>query len=104
MSSLAESEKKTLLQIARRALAAAVERREQPSPVSQDSILMRPGGAFVTLFHDGRLRGCIGRLPSQMPLAEVTAHCATAVASEDPRFPRVKPEELPAISIEISVL
>lgn len=104
MSSLAESEKKSLLHVARRALIAAVTRAPSIQDLPDDPALMRPGGAFVTLFCKGRLRGCIGQLPLQTPLVEVTAHCARAVASEDPRFPAVSAEELPAIEIEISVL
>jgi uncharacterized protein len=103
MSSLAESEKKALLGIARFAFAAAVERRPMPETPSE-SALSRPAGAFVTVMHKGRLRGCIGQLPSGGNLADVVAHCAYAVASEDPRFPPVPPDELPLIEIELSVL
>ena len=104
MSSLAESEKKSLLQVARQALTSAVNRNSSMDPLPDDGALMRSGGAFVTLFCGGRLRGCIGQLPFATPLVEVTAHCARAVASEDPRFPPVTVEELPVIHIEISVL
>ncbi len=103
MSLLAESEKKALLQVARGALTAGVQRAQLPSVPGIES-LSGAGGAFVTITRNGRLRGCIGRLPSDASLAEVVAHCAWSVASEDPRFPRVQPDELPAIEIEISVL
>ncbi|HKQ87790.1 MAG TPA: AmmeMemoRadiSam system protein A [Candidatus Acidoferrales bacterium] len=103
MSSLAEGEKKALLEIARHALTAAVECRALPS-LSVCAALCRPGGAFVTITRNGRLRGCIGQLPSNTSLAEVVAYCARSVASEDPRFPRVEADELPAIEIELSVL
>jgi AmmeMemoRadiSam system protein A len=104
MVSLAEGEKKSLLHVARSALTAAAERRSFTKDVPADGGLVRPGGAFVTLFRSGRLRGCIGQLPSQTSLVDVVACCAKAVASEDPRFPRVIPEELAGIEIEISVL
>jgi len=102
MSLLAESEKRTLLDIARRALTAAVERR----PISSfpDAATWPTSGAFVTIMRNGRLRGCIGRLPCDIGLAEVVAYCARSVASEDARFPRVQPDELRAIEIEVSVL
>lgn len=110
MSSLAESEKKALLQLARRSFVAAVNRNDGTrviddlsSEVSYSS-LMWPGGAFVTLMRNGRLRGCIGQLPSDTTLAEVVAHCAYAVASDDPRFPPVRADELLSIEIELSVL
>ena len=104
MCSLAESEKKLLLQVARQALVAAAEHRP-PDKFIRDSVLLnQPGGAFVTITRSGRLRGCIGQLPSGIPLVNVVEHCARAVASEDPRFPPVLPYELAEIEIEISVL
>ncbi len=104
MCSLAESEKKQLLELARQALTAAAERRAPGKFDPGSAFLNQPGGAFVTLTRLGRLRGCIGQLPSGIPLADVVAYCARAVASEDPRFPRVVPEELADIEIEVSVL
>jgi AmmeMemoRadiSam system protein A len=104
MSSLADSEKKALLQVARRALVAGV-RRFPPDEFARDSaFLTQPGGAFVTITRAGRLRGCIGQLPSGIALIDVVAYCAHSVASADPRFPRVMPDEVGEIEIEISVL
>jgi AmmeMemoRadiSam system protein A len=106
MSSLADREKKLLLDLARRALALAAQTgeplAEQDLPASE--ILSRPGGAFVTLRIRGRLRGCIGQLSSGIPLVRVVAHCARAAALEDPRFKPVRAEEVPEITIELSVL
>jgi AmmeMemoRadiSam system protein A len=104
MSSLAESEKKLLLEIARRALAAAVEQGREPAEFSSGGTLRRLGGAFVTLHKHSKLRGCIGQLPGSAPLAEVVAHCAASAALEDPRFSPVRPDEVAEIEIEISVL
>jgi hypothetical protein len=69
-----------------------------------DPNLQRPAGAFVTLHLRKRLRGCIGQLPGEAPLWHVVAHCAQSAALEDPRFERVRSDELPEIEIEISVL
>jgi AmmeMemoRadiSam system protein A len=104
MSSLAESEKKLLLELARRALTARVEDRPPARDLPTDDSLKQPGGAFVTLFKNKRLRGCIGQLPGTDSLVNVVTHCARAVATDDPRFSGVQPEELPCIEIEISVL
>jgi AmmeMemoRadiSam system protein A len=112
MSSLADSEKKLLLKVARRALRLAAERDEPltgppPEEQFQDKLndrLTQPGGAFVTLRLGKRLRGCIGQLPSSVPLIHVVAHCSKAAALEDPRFEPVRPEELEEIDIELSVL
>ena len=61
-------------------------------------------GAFVSIFSDGELRGCLGRLNSHLPIARLVAQLAQAVADSDPRFDRVTPQELAAIAFEISVL
>jgi len=108
MSSLPNPKKCALLEVARRALKLAVERGEflenLPPDQEHDEDLAQPAGAFVTLRSRGRLRGCIGQLPSGIPLIVVVAYCARAAALEDPRFDPVRPEELAEIDIEISVL
>jgi hypothetical protein len=105
MSSLGSHEKQLLLDVARRAVTRAAEFHETLANLPLDETVQRPGGAFVTLRRrSGRLRGCIGQLPSQDPLVEVVAHCAKAAALEDPRFSAVSPQELSEITIEISVL
>jgi AmmeMemoRadiSam system protein A len=106
MSSLANREKKLLLDTARRALALAALRGETlpDDALPLDEVLARPGGAFVTLRLRGRLRGCIGQLASGIPLIRVVAHCAKAAALEDPRFPAVHSSDVPEIEIELSVL
>jgi len=115
MSSLDSSEKKNLLGIARRALVCAAcgpgTRDEEPCGELMEEANEQPAvartrraGVFVTLRARGRLRGCIGQLSSELPLADTVAHCARAAAREDPRFAPVKPEELSGTEIEISVL
>lgn len=104
MSPLHNLEKRALLDIARRALSLIItERRELwvPSPAGN---LARPAGAFVTLHLRGRLRGCIGRMESLDPLADVVAQCAAAAATEDPRFSPLQAHELMDLAVEISVL
>lgn len=104
MSSLANREKQTLLEVARRALELAAERRESLKDFPSNEILRRPGGAFVTLRHRKRLRGCVGQLPSKEALIHVVAHCARAAALEDSRFEPVRPAEVAELEIELSVL
>jgi AmmeMemoRadiSam system protein A len=104
MASLADREKRLLLEVARRSLVATVENHKTTVPLPDDDALACAGGAFVTLLLRRRLRGCIGQLPSSDALVKVVAHCAKSVASEDPRFTRVLPEELQEIEIELSVL
>lgn len=104
MSSLADGQKKLLLEIARKSIVAAVEGRPPLETLLVNEELRRPGGAFVTLHRASRLRGCIGQLPGEEPLLEVVAHCARLSALEDPRFAPVTAEELSGLEIEISVL
>jgi uncharacterized protein len=61
-------------------------------------------GVFVTIKRRGQLRGCLGTLQNRAGLAAEVARCAADSASEDPRFPPVSCEELPELSLEISVL
>jgi AmmeMemoRadiSam system protein A len=104
MSLLGNREKQLLLELARRALTMAAERRESLDTLPQDPELGESMGAFVTLRKRGRLRGCIGQVGSGAPLTEVVAHCAKSAALEDPRFAPVRAEELCEIEIELSVL
>jgi hypothetical protein len=104
MSPLADREKQLLLELARSALTASVEKRESVPDFLDDEVLRQPGGAFVTLHRRGRLRGCVGQLPSKDPLIEVVVHCAKAAALEDPRFKPVRAEEVAEIEIELSIL
>jgi uncharacterized protein len=61
-------------------------------------------GVFVTLTKNGTLRGCIGLPYPVMPLGQAIIHAASAAALEDPRFPPVIKEELPAICLEVTIL
>jgi AmmeMemoRadiSam system protein A len=63
-------------------------------------------GAFVTLRRtaDAALRGCVGLIRSDTSLVDVVSHVAVAAALHDDRFEPVGPQELPSLSIEISVL
>jgi uncharacterized protein len=98
------SEKLALLEIARRALTLAVTHQAFSNEFPADEALSQPAGAFVTLRHRGKLRGCIGQLTTDLPIVLVVAHCATSAACDDPRFRAVQPKELGEIDIEISIL
>lgn len=50
------------------------------------------------------MRGCIGSLEPHRPLVRDVAHNAFDSAFSDPRFQAVRPDELQALDIEISVL
>jgi uncharacterized protein len=92
-----------LITLARRALEARVRDADLPD-IDRTLAPDVRCGAFVSIFHDGELRGCLGRLSSPLPIARLVAQLAQAVADSDPRFDRVTPQELDGIDVEISVL
>lgn len=61
-------------------------------------------GVFVSLHRHGELRGCIGHIVGDRPLAELVGEMAVAAASQDPRFPPVGPDELEGLAVEVSIL
>jgi len=104
MSRLDSGDRRTLLEIARRAITQGVATSKALELDAPTGALSEPAGAFVTLRRERQLRGCIGRLVSNEPLAQVVAYAARSAALEDPRFEPVRGEEVAALEIEISVL
>ena len=103
---LSDSARKALLGIARQAVESAVRGVRAEMPPEQDPEVCQPQGAFVTLRTHGRLRGCIGQFIAQKPLYQTVHEMAVAAATEDPRFysMRLRPAEMDALDVEISVL
>ncbi|MBY4675250.1 AmmeMemoRadiSam system protein A [Marinobacterium arenosum] len=107
-----ELEKHRLLTLARRSIRDCFEQAESPdkltSGISIDCAgltrLQQPSCCFVTLLLADQLRGCMGTLEEDRPLAEAVQHNARAAAFRDPRFLPLQPEELDRCRIEISVL
>lgn len=102
---LTPAEQRTLLAVARRAIAARLSGQPAERPGASGA-LAEPRGAFVSLHRreDGELRGCVGRMASDDPLVDTVARMAVAAAMEDDRFEPVRPAELDGLSIEISAL
>jgi len=61
-------------------------------------------GVFVTLNNPDGLRGCIGFPMPEKKLSHAIIEGAIAAATEDPRFPSVKINELNDIVFEVTVL
>ncbi len=102
---LTSEERTALLKIARQSLTDAVNNRPStPLPDDLSPALLETGASFVTLTIRGQLRGCIGTLQAHQPLAVDVRQRAAQAATEDYRFPRVRPAELDHIHIEISRL
>lgn len=103
---LSLQDKEDLINIARLTIEEYIATNSIPKldPDQFSNKLKVSSGAFVTLNKNHQLRGCIGRFFSDEPLYHLVQQMAIAAASQDYRFQKVKPEELDAIEIEISVL
>ncbi|GAB4147129.1 MAG: AmmeMemoRadiSam system protein B [Candidatus Promineifilaceae bacterium] len=106
---LTEARQQALLAAARAAIAAHLSGKRRPAAVD-DPELARRAGVFVTLWrrarhnHEEPLRGCIGHMPADRPLAVIVPQVAVSAATEDPRFPPLTLSELEQIRLEISAL
>ena len=85
-------------------LATATDESLLQDPKQYPSELHKPYGAFVTLKQQGCLRGCIGRIVSDIPLYLLVQEMARAAALYDNRFPPVSVGDLPHLTYEITVL
>ncbi len=103
-----EEERRTLLALARTTIEEFVSRGSRyqaPAEIlGRWPILRLRRCVFVTLTKRGVLRGCIGGLTEPKPLWLGVRDAAIGAATEDPRFPAVRPEEIADLSIEISIL
>ena len=95
------------VRLAREAVEAYVLRREVldvPAGLP-DEMLSVQAGAFVSIHEHGDLRGCIGTIaPTRSCVAEVIIGNAISASTRDPRFPAIKPDELPWLDINVDVL
>jgi hypothetical protein len=93
---------RALLGTARHAIAAELRLPTVEPPAN--GALLRPGATFVTLFHGGELRGCIGSLRATRPVGLDVRENAVAAAFRDPRFPPLTTVEFEAMGVEVSLL
>ena len=100
-------QRSALLDVARTAILAALERSVSSNGAPDDPALHQPAGCFVSLHavSTRALRGCVGRLDSSMSLHAAVSKAARDVLF-DPRFDGdpVTRLELPYLELEISVL
>jgi uncharacterized protein len=102
---LTEEERAELLRIARRTLEEYLATKRKPAiEVASARLREERRGAFVTLHHGAKLRGCIGTFEAEEAICDTVQRMAVASATSDPRFPSVKADELGELRIEISVL
>lgn len=101
---LTPEDRATLLDLARQTVAAAAGGSDLPTLRNPNGPLREKGAVFVTLRIGDDLRGCIGHVEAHMPLWESVRDMAAAAAGRDTRFTPVRPDEVPRLSYEISVL
>ncbi|HIH40246.1 MAG TPA: TIGR00296 family protein [Halobacteria archaeon] len=61
-------------------------------------------GVFVTINKNGDLRGCIGYPYPIKELGDAIVDSAISAATQDPRFPPVRADELDQINLEVTIL
>ena len=107
---LSEAEGQVLVKLARHTLMDRLGKQipqaeiDSLSSALKDSCFKSSCGTFVTLKINGRLRGCIGNLTSDTPLASGIRRNAINAAFHDPRFAPLGTQELDRTEIEISIL
>jgi len=101
---LTKKEQRDLLKIARETITSYVSSASIPTVATASRGLNLESGCFVTIKQHGQLRGCIGNFVSDQPLYRLVQEMAVSAATRDPRFYPMKPPDLDAFELEISVL
>lgn len=74
------------------------------SSAEHAAALRQEWASFVTLYHRGELRGCVGSSKAHRPLIADVAANAFAAAFRDSRFPALKRSEADDLSLSITLL
>jgi AmmeMemoRadiSam system protein A len=94
-----------LVQLAKQAVETYVRENKVFQLQELTPEMMGRAGVFVSIYKGGELRGCIGTFePQKANLAEEVINNAIASATRDPRFLRVRPDELKDLSYSVDVL
>lgn len=104
---LSAQEEAALLAVARLAIESHFDssrRGELAQAIASMPLAERELGCFVTLQKRGSLRGCIGMLEAQAPLAETLPQLARAAAFEDRRFPPLSHHEWSHTHLSLSLI
>ena len=103
---LSEADKKVLLSLARNTIHGKVSSGKVPhfSHASASDTLRQRVGAFVSVYVNGKLRGCIGTFSEEEFLYRNVKNMALSASTSDSRFRPIGPDELDNLMIEISVL
>jgi uncharacterized protein (TIGR00296 family) len=93
------------VKFARKTIEMWISRRETPQFRRVTEAFREKSGVFTTLYTypEKELRGCIGLPYPNKPLIQAIMESAVS-ATMDPRFPKLREEELDKVTIEVSVL
>ena len=73
--------------------------------VKDEELLNKKEAVFVSIHKNGDLRGCIGTvIPTKRSVAEEIISNAISASTRDPRFPRVRIDELSSLEINVDEL
>ncbi len=97
-------QKEIILNIARKSITAHLKGLPLSVIENEHPFFDEPWGAFVTIYMDKQLRGCIGRLETKKPLFQTIQEISISAATEDPRFFPMREEDLSDFQIKISLL
>ncbi len=101
---LQENDKKKLLMLARSSIENKILNSKPSEVAPGPEALNQRAGAFVSVYVNKKLRGCLGNFETSKPLWKETSELAVSAAFRDYRFPAVSREELNDVSIEISII
>ncbi|MCO5170428.1 MAG: AmmeMemoRadiSam system protein A [Planctomycetes bacterium] len=102
-STIAPADQRLLFDLVRETIRRLGTGRPAPTPQTRDDDLRAVRGLFVTLRRGEELRGCVGHAVGRLPLIEA-ARTLAASAARDRRFAPVAPDEVAALTVELSVL
>ncbi|MGB9598771.1 MAG: AmmeMemoRadiSam system protein A [Minisyncoccales bacterium] len=100
-------EEKFLILLAQKAIWHYLKTKEKISLPAETPapFLKEKKGVFVSLKKEGKLRGCVGTfLPTKENIAQEVIENAILAAFFDNRFPALREEEIPLLSLTIYIL
>ncbi len=99
-----EEEEKILKDIALNGMKEGMTGKQQHSVEYVPMSLGQDFAAFVTMKKNGELRGCMGHTVASQSLVKEVYESAKMAATRDPRFDKLKKDELDDINFEITIL
>jgi len=103
---ITRKEKDNLLSMAFHAISGRIDPGNQSNSPGEEltEALERKSGAFVSVYVDQQLRGCIGTFSEEEKLHKNVSKMAISAACEDSRYTSIHADELTRLEIEVSVL